>query len=99
MRMLQYIQAINEALHEEMARDASVFVIGEDVDQNGGVFKATQGLVERFGARRVRGTPIAESAFTGLAAGAAMAGLRPVVEFMYFDFVGVAMDPLVNQMA
>jgi len=97
--MLQYIQAINEALHEEMARDESVFVIGEDVDQNGGVFKATQGLVERFGARRVRGTPISESAFAGLAAGAAMAGLRPVVEFMYFDFVGVAMDPLVNQMA
>lgn len=99
MRMLQYIQAINEALHEEMARDEAVFVIGEDVDQNGGVFKATLGLVERFGARRVRGTPISESAFTGLAAGAAMAGLRPVVEFMYFDFVSVAMDPLVNQMA
>ncbi len=99
MRDLQYIQAINEAMHEEMRRDDSVFVIGEDVDQYGGVFKATVGLCEAFGARRVRGTPISEAAFTGLAVGAALKGLHPVVEFMYFDFVGVAMDPLINQMA
>ena len=93
------MDAMNEALAEEMERDPSIFIIGEDVDINGGVWKETQGLVERFGKKRVIGTPISESAFTGLAAGAAMCGLRPVLEFMYMDFVDVAMDQLCNQIA
>ena len=99
MRKIWYKTAINEAMHEEMARDERVFLIGEDVDLFGGVFKISRGLVERFGARRVRGTPISESAFVGLAAGAAMTGLRPIVEIMYVDFALVAMDQLINQAA
>ena len=99
MRELTYINAMNEALAEEMERDEKVFIIGEDVDINGGVWKETEGLIERFGRERVIGTPISESAFTGLAAGAAMCGLRPVLEFMYMDFTGVAMDQLCNQIA
>lgn len=99
MRKLSYIDAIAEAQIEEMARDGNVFVIGEDVDIFGGVFKATSGILEKFGEKRILGTPISEAAFAGLAVGAAMTGLRPVVEFMYFDFVMVAMDQLVNQMA
>lgn len=99
MRTIRYAQAIAEAMREEMARDERVFLIGEDVDLFGGVYKLSQGLVEQFGARRVRGTPISEAAFCGLATGAAMAGLRPIVEIMYFDFVMVAMDQVANQMA
>lgn len=99
MRSLRYIEAIAEALKEEMARDDQVFVIGEDVHMFGGVFKATKGLMEAFGPKRLRGTPISESVFTGLAVGAALTGLRPVVELMYFDFVQVAMDQVANQMA
>ncbi len=90
---------MNEALHEEMERDPNVFIIGEDVDIDGGVWNETSGLKEKFGSRRVVGTPISEAAFSGLAAGAALCGLRPVLEFMYMDFVGVAMDQLVNQIA
>ena len=99
MREVTYINAMNEALAEEMERDKNVFIIGEDVDINGGVWKETDGLIEKFGHDRIIGTPISESAFTGLAAGAAMCGLRPVLEFMYMDFVGVAMDQLCNQIA
>ena len=97
MRSVRYKTAITEAMREEMDRDERVFVIGEDVDILGGVFKITRGFVERFGKRRVRGTPISESAFIGLAAGAAMTGLRPIVEIMYMDFALVAMDQIVNQ--
>ena len=98
-RTIWYKTAINEAMREEMERDERVFVIGEDVDIFGGVFKITKGLVEKFGNRRVRGTPISESAFIGLAAGAAMTGLRPIVEIMYMDFALVGMDQLINQAA
>ncbi len=84
-------------MREEMERDERVFVIGEDVDIMGGVFKTTRGLVEKFGSRRVRGTPISEAAFIGCATGAAMTGLRPIVEIMYQDFALVGMDQLVNQ--
>ncbi|HRU04517.1 MAG TPA: alpha-ketoacid dehydrogenase subunit beta [Candidatus Brocadiia bacterium] len=99
MRKLTYADAICEAQIEEMARDENVFVIGEDVDIAGGVYKLTKGVLERFGPRRVVGTPISEEAFCGLAAGAAMTGLRPIVEIMYIDFILMAMDPVVNQMA
>jgi pyruvate/2-oxoglutarate/acetoin dehydrogenase E1 component len=98
-RTIWYKTAINEAMREEMERDERVFVIGEDVDIFGGVFKITKGLVEKFGNRRVRGTPISEAAFIGLAAGAAMTGLRPIVEIMYVDFALVGMDQLINQAA
>jgi len=97
MRKIMYRTAITEAMREEMERDGRVFIIGEDVDLFGGVYKLTKGLVEKFGPRRVRGTPISEAAFIGLAAGAAMTGLRPIVEIMYMDFALVGMDPLVNQ--
>lgn len=99
MRRLLYYRAINEAMKEEMARDENVFLIGEDVDLFGGVFNMSIGLLEQFGKKRVRGTPISEAAFTGLATGAAMTGLRPIIEIMYFDFVMVAMDQVINQAA
>ena len=99
MKEVRYIKAINEALHEEMARDESVFVIGEDVGAPGGAFGGTRGLLQAFGERRVRDTPISESAIVGLALGAAMKGLRPVVEVMFADFLPVCMDQIVNQIA
>lgn len=99
MKETRYIKAINEALHEEMARDENVFVIGEDVGGPGGAFGGTRGLLQAFGERRVRDTPISESAIVGLALGAAMKGLRPVVEVMFADFLPVCMDQIVNQIA
>lgn len=99
MKNLTYIDAVTEALAEEMAVNPDIFIIGEDVDIDGGVWNETRGLLERFGARRVVGTPISEAGFAGLAAGAALCGLRPVVEFMYVDFVHVAMDQVANQIA
>jgi acetoin:2,6-dichlorophenolindophenol oxidoreductase subunit beta len=95
----RYIKAINEALHEEMARDGSVVVIGEDVGAPGGAFGGTRGLLQAFGDKRVKDTPISESAIVGLALGAAMKGLRPVVEVMFADFLPVCMDQIVNQIA
>lgn len=99
MGELRYIRAITEALREEMSRDEGVFVIGEDVGLSGGAFSATRGLLEEFGEKRVRDTPISESAIVGLAVGAAAAGLRPVVEIMFMDFVTLCMDQVINQMA
>lgn len=99
MTTLKYWQAINRALHEEMARDDRVLLIGEDVAEPGGPFGASKGLLEAFGAERVRDTPISEAAIVGTALGAAMAGYRPVVEIMFLDFVTVAMDQVVNQAA
>jgi len=99
MKEVRYIRAINEALREEMARDETVFVIGEDVAYPGGSFSATRGLLEEFGERRVKDTPISESAIVGLALGAATQGLRPVVEIMFMDFLTVCMDQIVNQVA
>jgi pyruvate dehydrogenase E1 component beta subunit len=99
MRTITYAAALTEAMSEEMARDERVFVIGEDVDLHGGVYTLTKGLVEAYGTRRVVGTPISEQGFVGLSVGAAMAGLRPIVEIMYIDFIMLAMDQLVNQMA
>jgi len=99
MKEVRYIRAITEALREEMARDEAVFVIGEDVGYPGGSFSATRGLLEEFGERRVRDTPISEAAIVGLALGAATQGLRPVVEIMFMDFLTVCMDQIVNQVA
>jgi len=99
MRKITYAEALTEAMMEEMAADENVFVIGEDVDIDGGVYNLTTGLVEKYGPRRVVGTPISEQGFVGLSVGAAMAGLRPIVEIMYIDFIMLAMEQLVNQMA
>ncbi|OIO01389.1 MAG: alpha-ketoacid dehydrogenase subunit beta [Desulfovibrionaceae bacterium CG1_02_65_16] len=92
-----YLQALNEALRQEMERDDKVFIIGEDVGRFGGCFGVTQGLFTQFGEGRVMDTPITESAIVGTAAGAAASGLRPVAELMFVDFIGVAMDQLFNQ--
>ena len=99
MKEVRYIRAITEALREEMARDEAVFVVGEDVAYPGGSFSATRGLLEEFGERRVKDTPISESAIVGLALGAATQGLRPVAEIMFMDFLAVCMDQIVNQVA
>lgn len=94
-----YLQALNDALREEMERDPRVLIIGEDVGRFGGCFGVTKGLFEQFGENRVRDTPITESAIVGAATGAAAAGLRPVCELMFIDFIGVSMDQLFNQAA
>jgi pyruvate/2-oxoglutarate/acetoin dehydrogenase E1 component len=99
-REITYVQALNEALREEMRRDERVFVMGEDVaiwGNKGGVYGVTSGLAEEFGLERVRDTPISEEAIVGTAVGAAVTGMRPVAEIMYVDFMALAMDPLVNQ--
>jgi pyruvate/2-oxoglutarate/acetoin dehydrogenase E1 component len=98
MREATYLEAIREALREEMGRDGSVYVFGEDVAV-GGPFGATRGLAEEFGERRVVNTPISEGTVMGIAVGAALAGLRPVVEVMFIDFITLAMDQLVNHAA
>ncbi len=94
-----YLQALNEALKQEMEADPNVFVFGEDVGQFGGCFGVTQGLFEQFGEKRVKDTPITESAIIGAATGAAAAGLRPVCELMFVDFIGVALGQLFNKAA
>ena len=98
-RVISYREAIREALALELERDPDVFIMGEDIGDYGGVFKVTSGLKERFGAERVRDTPIAEAGFVGTAIGAAMMGKRPIVELMFMDFVLVAADQLLNQAA
>jgi acetoin:2,6-dichlorophenolindophenol oxidoreductase subunit beta len=100
-RQITYAEALNEALREEMRRDPCVFVMGEDVAVwgGGGVFGVTKGLVEEFGTERVRDTPISEEAIAAVAIGAAATGSRPVAEIMYVDFIGLAMEPIVNQAA
>ncbi|MFA7596549.1 MAG: dehydrogenase E1 component subunit alpha/beta [Novosphingobium sp.] len=98
-RELTYAQALNEALEQEMERDPAVLVMGEDIAKIGGVFQVTAGLADKFGPDRVRDTPISESTFCGAGVGAAIAGLRPVVEVQIFDFVTLMMDMLVNQAA
>ncbi len=98
-RPVSYREALTQAMREEMERDPDVFVIGEDVGQYEGAFKVTRGLLREFGERRVVDTPISEAGFVGLAIGAAMAGLRPVVEIMTVNFSIVAMDQIVNNAA
>ena len=92
-------EALRDAMAEEMRRDADVFVIGEEVAEYQGAYKVTQGLLQEFGARRVIDTPITEHGFTGVGIGAAMAGLKPIVEFMTFNFAMQAMDQLINSAA
>ncbi len=110
-RSIPYVMAVNEALHIAMESDPDVILLGEDIaggggreDQGieeawGGIMGATKGLYKRYGAERVRDTPISEMGFMGTAVGAAVTGLRPVVELMFMDFIGVSLDPLLNQAA
>jgi pyruvate/2-oxoglutarate/acetoin dehydrogenase E1 component len=99
MPKLRMRQSVGQALSDEMDSDPSVILIGEDIGAAGGAFKATEGLLERFGSNRVRDTPISEMAFLGAAVGAAATGLRPVVEMMFVEFTGVALDQLVTEAA
>ena len=98
-RQLNMVEAIREALLEEMGRDPTVVLLGQDVGAKGGVFKASEGLQERFGPLRVLDTPVAEIAIAGMAIGAAMAGLRPVAEFQFADYMHPAFDQIVSQAA
>jgi len=98
-RELTFAQAVREALAEEMRRDSRVCIFGEDVAEAGTPFKVLSGLVEEFGTERVLDTPISEAGFTGIAVGAAMTGLRPIVDIMFGDFITLTMDQMVNQAA
>ena len=110
-RVIQYRQAINEALMQEMERDPDVIIMGEDIaggagredagvlDAWGGPFKTTAGLINKFGSRRVKDTPLSEAGFIGTAIGAASTGLRPIAELMFVDFIGVCMDQILNNAA
>ena len=99
MRKISFSQALNEAMSEEMRRDASVFLMGEDVGLFNGVFGVSAGMFDEFGEERVRDTPISEAAIVGGGLGAALVGMRPIAEIMFADFVTVAMDQVVNQVA
>lgn len=99
MAVLQYREALNAAMTEEMDRDDRVFLMGEEVAEYNGAYKVSQGMLDRFGSRRVVDTPISEAGFAGLGVGAAMVGLRPIIEFMTFSFSLVAIDQVVNNAA
>src|SRR5919205_2358088 len=99
MPTITYAQALNDALREEMQADPRVFLMGEDIGHHGGIFRVTKDLIDEFGVDRVRDTPISESGFVGLGIGAALAGMRPVVELLFMDFALVAADQIVNQAA
>ena len=99
MAVITYREALNQALREEMERDETVFLMGEEVGVYGGAYKVSQGLLEKFGPKRVIDTPICESGFTGVGIGAAMVGLRPIVEMMTFNFAILALDQIVNHAA
>jgi pyruvate/2-oxoglutarate/acetoin dehydrogenase E1 component len=96
---ITYLEAVREALTQEMQRDPEVFLIGEDIGVYGGAFGATRGMLEEFGPERIRDTPISEAAITGAATGAALMGMRPVMEIMFMDFLTISMNQLVNQAA
>src|SRR3954470_17430556 len=99
MKELQFREALREAMTEEMRRDERVFLMGEEVAQYNGAYKVSQGMLEEFGDRRIIDTPIAELGFTGIGIGAAMNGLRPIIEFMTFNFSLVAIDQIINSAA
>ena len=94
MRVVQYREALREAMVEEMRTDENVFLMGEEVAEYNGAYKVSQGMLEEFGAKRVIDTPIAELGFAGIAVGAAMNGLRPIVEFMTWNFALLASDQI-----
>ena len=99
MREVQFREALGEAISEEMRRDENIFLMGEEVAEYNGAYKVSQGMLDEFGPKRVIDTPIAELGFTGVGVGAAMNGLRPVIEFMTFNFSLVAIDQIINSAA
>ncbi len=99
MRVIQFREALREAMNEEMRRDKDIFLIGEEVAEYNGAYKVSQGMLDEFGDKRIIDTPIAELGFAGIAVGAAMNGLRPIVEFMTFNFSLVAIDQVINSAA
>ena len=99
MSQKTYATAVRDVIASEMRRDKRVFIMGEDIEKQGGIFGCTRDLYQEFGTDRVRNTPISESAMVGTGLGAACAGMRPIVELMYMDFALVAMDQLINQVA
>jgi acetoin:2,6-dichlorophenolindophenol oxidoreductase subunit beta len=99
MRGITFGQAVNEAIAEEMRRDPTVFMMGEDIAEAGTTFKVLKGLVEEFGPQRIIDTPISEAGFAGMGVGAAMTGMRPIVDIMFGDFITLTMDQMVNQAA
>src|SRR3989440_8518904 len=99
MRQIQLRQALREAMTEEMERDENVFLMGEEVAEYNGAYKVSEGMLDRFGPKRIIDTPISEAGFSGLGVGAAMVGLRPVIEFMSWSFTLVCLDRIVNNAA
>ncbi|GED16654.1 alpha-ketoacid dehydrogenase subunit beta [Aneurinibacillus migulanus] len=99
MRNITYVEAIREAMSQEMRANQDVFILGEDIGIYGGAFGVTNGMIEEFGPERVRNTPISEAAISGCAVGAAMTGMRPILELQFSDFITIAMDNIVNQAA
>src|SRR6476659_330242 len=96
MREIQFREALREAMSEEMSKDDKIYLMGEEVAEYNGAYKVSQGMLDEFGAKRVIDTPIAELGFAGIAIGSAMNGLRPIVEFMTFNFSLVAIDQIIN---
>ncbi|MGM0878609.1 MAG: alpha-ketoacid dehydrogenase subunit beta [Bacillota bacterium] len=99
MRTITYLEAVREAMSQEMRQNEDVFILGEDIGVYGGAFGVTRGMIEEFGPERVRNTPISEAAIAGGAVGAALTGMRPILELQFSDFITIAMDQLVNQAA
>src|ERR1700712_1292511 len=99
MRTIEFREALREALNEEMRKDEKIFLMGEEVAEYNGAYKVSQGMLEEFGPKRIIDTPIAELGFAGIGAGAAMNGLRPIIEFMTFNFSLVAIDQVINSAA
>lgn len=99
MREISYLEAVKEAMCQEMRVNKDVFILGEDIGVYGGAFGVTRGMLEEFGSERVRSTPISESAISGCAVGAAVTGMRPILEIQFSDFITIAMDNIVNQAA
>src|SRR5436305_5746010 len=95
-RVISFREALREAMVEEMERDPSIFLMGEEVGHYNGAYKVSEGMLEKFGERRVIDTPIAEGGFAGVGVGAAMVGLRPIIEFMTWNFSAVAFDQILN---
>lgn len=99
MRTITYLEAVREAMSQEMRQNEDVFILGEDIGVYGGAFGVTRGMIEEFGPERIRNTPISEAAIAGGAVGAALTGMRPILELQFSDFITIAMDQLVNQAA
>ena len=99
MRELTYLEAVREAMSQEMRQNEDVFILGEDIGVYGGAFGVTRGMIEEFGPERIRNTPISESGIAGAAVGAALTGMRPILELQFSDFITIAMDQMVNQAA